>query len=234
MVLKANPWDLYAEEYEIEMQRRGPLRADDESLAARLVQLLGDIEGKSVLDAGCGGGALATLLTSRGADVTGLDLSPRLIEMAIRQDPEHTIRYQVANLSEPQPEFDATFDAIGSYLMLNDVEDHRGFARTMASVAKPGAPIVFVLNNPYSAVVREHVKDYFASGTLGTYFGMWQRGIKAQYYHRTLEDYLDAFLYAGLTLFKLVDVPEPAGREWLLPSDTRFPMYTILAFRKGR
>ena len=234
MVLQANPWDVYAEEYESEMQRRGPLRDDDDGLAARLVQLLGDIEGKTVLDAGCGGGALATLLASRGARVTGLDLSPRLIELAIRHDPQHTIHYQVANLSEPQPEFAEQFDAIGGYLMLNDVEDFRGFARTMASVAKPGAPIAFVLNNPYSAVVREHVKDYFASGTLGTYFGMWKRGIKARYYHRTLEDYLDAFFDAGLTLFKLVDAPESAGREWLLPPDARFPIYTILAFRKGR
>jgi 2-polyprenyl-3-methyl-5-hydroxy-6-metoxy-1,4-benzoquinol methylase len=232
MVLEANPWDVYAAEYEIEIRRRGPLRADDDSLAARLVHLLGNIQGKSVLDAGCGGGVLARLLDALGAKVTGLDLSPRLIEMAIKEDIEHVIRYEVANISEPQPEFDVAFDAIGSYLVLNDVEDYRGFAKTLARMAKPGAPIVLVFNNPYSAVVREHVKDYFASNSLGTYNGMWQRGIKARYYHRTLEDYLDAFLAADQTMFKLVDVPEPGGREWLLPKDTRFPMYTILAFRK--
>ena len=231
MVLKANPWDEYATEYEAEIRRRGPLLADDESLAARLVHLLGEIRGKSVLDAGCGGGVLARVLETLGARVTGLDLSPRLIDQAREQDESKSIRYEVADLSEPKPDFAQQFDAIASYLVLNDVEDYCGFARTLAMMAKPDAPIVLVFNNPYSAVIREHVKDYFASGTLGTYHGMWQRGIKARYYHRTLDDYLDAFLAAGMVLVKLVDVPEPGGREWLLPPDTRFPMYTILAFR---
>jgi 2-polyprenyl-3-methyl-5-hydroxy-6-metoxy-1,4-benzoquinol methylase len=222
MVLLRNPWDEYAAEYEAEIQRRGPLRADD-----------GDIRGKPVLDAGCGGGVLTRLLQEQGAVVTGLDLSPRLIAQARQQDPEHTIDYRVTDLSEPQPEFAERFDAIGSYLVLNDVEDYRGFARTLAMVAKPGAPIVLAFNNPYSSVVREHIGDYFASGTLGTYFGMWERGIKARYYHRTLEDYLDAFFAAGLTLTKLVDVPDQTNREWLLPPSARFPLFMILAFRKA-
>lgn len=230
----SNPWDEYATELEAELRRRGPLRADDDGLAARLVRLLGDIRGKPVLDAACGEGSLARLMETQGSQVTGLDLSPRLIEMARRQDRAHTMRFEVANLSEPQPVFAGQFDAIGSYLALNDVEDHGGFANTLAMMAKPEAPIVLAFNNPYSAVVREHVTDYSASGAVATYAGMWQRGIKAQYYHRTLEDFLDAFFAAGLTLFKLVDIPDTTDRDWLLPLGVRFPMFMILAFRKSR
>lgn len=233
MVLVSNPWDEFATEYEQEIVRRGPLRADDDGMAARMVRLLGDLRGKAVLDAACGGGVLARLLESQGAHVMGLDLSPRLIEMANRRNPGGRIRYRVADLSRPQPEFAGRFDAIGSYLALNDVADHHGFARTLAMMAKPAAPVVLAFNNPYSAVVREHVKDYSATGTLATYAGMWQRGIKARYYHRTLEDFLDAFLAAGLELFKLVDVPDTVDRDWLLPPGTRFPMFMILGFRKG-
>lgn len=233
MVLKRNPWDDYAGEYEIEIRRRGELRSDDGSMAAQLVQLLGDVQGKAVLDAGCGGGVLARLLAREGARVTGLDLSPRLVEMARRDDTTGSIRFGIADLSVPQPEYAGKFDAIGSYLVLNDVADHRGFARTLALMAKPGAPIVLAFNNPYSSVIREHVDDYFANGALGTYFGMWERGIKARYYHRTLEEYLDAFFDAGLMLVKLVDIPDPGGRQWLLPPDRRFPLFMILAFCKA-
>ena len=60
------------------------------------------------------------------------------------------------------------------------------------------------------------------------YLGMWQQGIKARYYYRTPEDYLDA----GLRLVKLVDVPDVFGLEWVLGPDRRFPRFMILAFSK--
>lgn len=44
--------------------------------------LLGDVRGKTVLDYGCGSGENALLLASRGAMVTGIDISPELIEIA--------------------------------------------------------------------------------------------------------------------------------------------------------
>ncbi len=47
--------------------------------------LLGDVQGKTVLDYGCGGGENALLLASRGALVTGIDISPELVEIARRR-----------------------------------------------------------------------------------------------------------------------------------------------------
>ena len=44
--------------------------------------LLGDVRGKTVLDYGCGAGENALLLASRGGLVTGIDISPELIEIA--------------------------------------------------------------------------------------------------------------------------------------------------------
>src|SRR5580704_10448859 len=44
-----------------------------------------DLAGASVLDAGCGSGAQAEWLLDRGADVVGIDLSPRMIEEARRR-----------------------------------------------------------------------------------------------------------------------------------------------------
>ena len=112
------------------------------------------------------------------------------------------------------------------------MRDHRGFARTLADLAKPGARLALALNNPYSSVVREHIVDYFDNTAIGTYHGMKTQGIAARYYHRTLEEYLDAFFAAGLRLASLIDVPETTGREWLLPPHCRFPLFMILVFEK--
>lgn len=47
--------------------------------------LLGDVEGKTVLDFGCGAGENIVPLAERGAHVIGLDVSPELVDLARRR-----------------------------------------------------------------------------------------------------------------------------------------------------
>src|SRR5262249_14453905 len=150
--------------------------------------------------------------------------------MARATDPTHAISYHVADLSQPLRTSVGPFDCIGSYLALNDVADHRGFAATLVAAARPGARVVLALNNPYAAVVRRHIVDYFANGAMGMYTSFARQGIPAHYYHRTLEAYLDAFLGVGFRLVKLADVTDQGGSPWLLPRHFIFPRFLILAF----
>lgn len=225
-----NPWDTAAEAYGQYIAQREQSNLEHDAILARMLELLGDLAGQEVLDAGCGEGFLARVLAARGARVTGIDLSPRLITMARAKDPHHAMTYLVGDLSRPYPELAGHFDKIGSHLALNDVADHRGFAATLASLARPGARVVLALNNPYSAVTRGHISDYFAQDALGLYVGLAKQGIRAHYYHRTLEDYLDAFLGAGFRLAKLADVTDAGGQPGLLPDGVRFPRFIVLAF----
>lgn len=228
-----NPWNRYAVEYSQWISQREPTLVQPGSIIGRMLECLGALAGREVLDAACGEGYLARVLAAEGARVTGLDVSPRLIELARAKDPDGSIIYQVADLSRPLPAFEGRFDRIGSHLALNDVPDYRGFATTLASLAKPGGRVVLAFNNPYSSIVRDHVKDYFASGTIGVYGGMTrQLGGAVHYFHRTLEDYLDAFLATGLRLIKLADV-DSAHVQWpYLPEGYTFPVFMILAFVK--
>src|SRR5713226_9602569 len=47
-----------------------------------MLELLGDLRGKRVLDVGCGAGVLAEAMLERGASVTGLELSASMAELA--------------------------------------------------------------------------------------------------------------------------------------------------------
>ncbi|MGH2354386.1 MAG: class I SAM-dependent methyltransferase [Chloroflexota bacterium] len=232
-----NPWDECAVAYGQWIARREQADLSDDPLLSRMLALLGDVAGREVLDACSGEGFFARLLIARGARVTGIDLSPRLIQMAREKDPAGAIDYRVGDLIGPLPELEGRFDAVASYMALNDVADHQGFATTLAALVKPGARVVLAFNNPYSLLVRGegHITDYFARGAMGAYGGLAAAGVKARYYHRTLEDYLDTFLDAGFRLAKLVDVPDrPArpDRPWLLPKGYVFPRFMILAFEK--
>lgn len=235
--MQGGDYDAYATEYAAFVARReeGGVDRDPLGILPRLLELLGDIAGSEILDAGCGDGYLARVLAARGAHVTGIDLSPRLIEIARSKSPGGEIAYRVADLSAPSAEDAGHFDAVARYLVLNDVEDYRGFAATLAAVLKPGGRLVLALNNPYGAVVRAHVTDYFDSGVKSPYQGLWAAGIKTYHYHRTMEEYLDAFLGTGLQLTKLVDlsgVMSPTGPDMILPEGYRFPRFMLLAFAK--
>jgi SAM-dependent methyltransferase len=230
-------YDDYADEYAAYVAWReqdGP-DADPFGMLLPLLDLLGDIDGSRVLDAGCGEGYLARTLAARGAHVTGIDLSARLIALARARDPGGRIDYRVADLSQPLPATAGLFDAAASYLVLSDVLDYRGFAATLAASLAPGGRLVLALNNHYSAVTDRHVTDYFDSGAASRYRGLWEVGIRAHYRHRTLENYLDAFHAGGLRLAKLADVPALAdvhGPAAFLPPGGRFPRFMLLAFTK--
>jgi 2-polyprenyl-3-methyl-5-hydroxy-6-metoxy-1,4-benzoquinol methylase len=209
-----------------------------EPMMQTFLEILGDVSGLTTLDAGCGEGYLSRILTRRGANVIGIDIAARLIEIARARDPEGKISYEVANLSQPLPAYTSHFDLIVNRFVLNDVYDYRGFLTTLGSVAKPGGRLVISMNNPYSFVVRGHITDYFDSGKAYPYRGMAEEGAKVHFYQRTLEEYLDACFAAGFQLQRLVDIPTPEGSfkrrsDTLIPVGTQFPFFMILSLVKS-
>ena len=235
---KIDGYDAYATEYAAYARAREGRALTDDPFLSLFLDVIGNVSGLAVLDAGCGEGYLARILAQRGAHVTGMDLSPRLVELARAQDPEATISYHVADLSQPLPASHQPFDLCASFFVLNDVADYRGFLSTVGSVVIPGGRTVFFLNNPYSMVLRGQVTDYFDSGAAFPYRGMAEAGVHVQYYQRTLQEYLDACREAGLHLQRLVDVPTPEGyftrtSATLLPIGYQFPYCMILSLVKA-
>jgi 2-polyprenyl-3-methyl-5-hydroxy-6-metoxy-1,4-benzoquinol methylase len=235
----SNTYDEFASQYTKMMTAQEKAEVEPGSNMSRFLQVVGDVSGLTVLDAGCGEGYLSRILVTRGAHVIGIDISPRLVEIARAKDPEGHITYKVADLSQPLPTYQGHFDLIASFFVFNDVSDYRGFLTTLGSVLKRAGRLVLFMNNPYSLVVRGHITDYFAaSGQAFPYRGMTEEGVKVHFYHRTLEEYLDASISAGFQLERLVDVPTPEGSfkrrdDTLIPQGYHFPFFTILSLIKA-
>ncbi len=234
---KIDVYDDFADEYAELVAKREEEGIENEPLVPRLLEVIGNVSGLTVLDAGCGEGYLGRILARRGANVTGIDISPRLIRVARSRDAEGRIDYRVADLSQPLSDYKQHFDLIASHFVLNDVYDYQGFLATLSSVVKDEGRLVLSMNNPYSYVVRNHLKNYFDSGRAFSYRGLTLEGIKVHFYQRTLEEYLDAALAAGFQLQRLVDVPTPEQffhnmSDKLLPRGYQFPYFMILSFAK--
>jgi len=102
---------------------------------------VGDLSGQLVLDAGCGEGHNTRLLAQQGAKMVGIDIAPRMIELA-REEEERAplgIRYGVASVSDLAVLADETFDAVVSTMALMDCADHERAVREFWRVLRPGA-----------------------------------------------------------------------------------------------
>jgi 2-polyprenyl-3-methyl-5-hydroxy-6-metoxy-1,4-benzoquinol methylase len=235
--LEQNTYDCYAEAYAamIAESARADFSFYHHVVAPQVFAYLGDVAGRTVLDAGCGEGTLARLLAERGAQVTAIDISPRLVELARAQDPLGHVTYAVRDLSQGLPHVDP-FDLVVSNLVLNDVYDYRGYLATLGAVTKAGGRLVISMNNPYSAVLREKAASYFDSGSATLYQGLSKAGVRVYYFHRTMEDYVRAFRSAGFLARSLADIrvtPEmPLPASPTLDLQYRFPFIMVLELVK--
>ena len=90
--------------------RSHPEFREDRDLYRRLAELAPPGRG---LDAGCGAGALEmSYLTQLGFEMYGLDAVPENIEVALALLPEFAGRLQVANLRDPLPFDDSSFNIV--------------------------------------------------------------------------------------------------------------------------
>ena len=131
------------------------------------------LQGKRAIDIGCGGGILSEGMASRGAEVTGVDLSERalgvarlhLYESGQQVDYRQIAAEQVA-LNESE-----SFDVVTCMEMLEHVPDPSSTVAACAKLAKPGASVFFsTLNrNPksylFAVIGAEYVLRMLPRGT---------------------------------------------------------------------
>ncbi|QSX07629.1 class I SAM-dependent methyltransferase [Alkalibacter rhizosphaerae] len=93
---------------------------------------------QSVLDVGCGTGALCSVMDEMGLDVTGVDAAVKMVEIARKRNPAGTIHYQQGDALAGLPFEDKSFDVvITSYVAHGLEEDQRKILyREMGRLAK--------------------------------------------------------------------------------------------------
>ncbi len=120
-----------------------PNREHNDYLTFGLKQL-GQLKGARILEVGVGGGALAAYLATQGADVTGVDVSSGILELAAKRAEVSGVSDRVRLVHSPIESFDDAegFDAIIGNNVLHHFELQEALPQ-IGSLLKPGAPAVF-------------------------------------------------------------------------------------------
>lgn len=145
-----------------------------DGLEVGALESVGSLAGKRVLDLGCGAGDLSIALLARGAEVTAVDLSPGMVEIArerIRIHSGEGARVElVATAVESLPFADDCFDvAVGRFVL-----HHLDLAVAGAQIARvlaPGGVAIFVENSGRNKLLmwaRDNLAGRFGIPRFGT------------------------------------------------------------------
>lgn len=182
-------------------------------------ELVGDVRGQRVLALACGQGRDARTLADRGAIVTGVDISERLLEYARRfeRDRPRNIRYEHADAQRLEGLPSDEFDGAVCHMALMDIPELRPTVAAVARVLRPGGWFVFSIVHPCFSAHVEAVPDYLAS-TRYDKVGGWQV-LPPHAYHRPLSTYVNELAAVGLpitTMREPADDPETGNVPGLL------------------
>lgn len=132
------------------------------------------LDGRRVLDVGCGGGILSDSMARKGAEVLGIDLSAKALKVAQLHALEAgttNVAYREVSAEALAAEQPGSFDVVTCMEMLEHVPDPASIVRSCAALAKPGGWVFFstINRNPkaflFAIVGAEYVLNLLPRGT---------------------------------------------------------------------
>ena len=131
------------------------------------------LDGKTVIDVGCGGGILAESMVTKGATVTGIDMGEAPLKVAKLHGLECgiNVEYQQTTAEAMAEQHPNQFDVVTCMEMLEHVPDPSSVIASCAQLVKPGGTVFFstINRNPksylFAIVGAEYLLRLLPKGT---------------------------------------------------------------------
>jgi ubiquinone/menaquinone biosynthesis C-methylase UbiE len=196
-----------------------------------------NLEGTTVLDAGCGSGALAEWLLEQGAKVIGVDLSPAMVEEAQRRCGGNG-RFLVANLAEPLPVEPQSVDGITCSLALHYLEDWDVALTSFAKVLPEGGWVVVSLDHPFGPPLPSQRGGYFDIELVSDTWKKADVEVTQWFWRRPLSEVIHAFADHGFLVEEIAE-PQPSAEALKrfpdeLAKAVGVPWFIVYRLRLGR
>lgn len=213
-------WDDAAESW-AEFVRKGKDYHRDELNNPATFKLIGDIKGKQVLDLACGEGYNSRILAAKGAKVTGVDFSEKMIDLARREEARKSqgINYYVMDASNLEKFSSNRFDLVTCFMALQDMKNFQKAISEVSRVLKNQSRFIFSIPHPCFETITVNGKRisagerYFNAVKYPIEWNMerLERHFRTSSFHRTLTDYFEALFRNNLHVLRLVE-PKPTRK----------------------
>jgi ubiquinone/menaquinone biosynthesis C-methylase UbiE len=178
------------------------------------LSLLPDVNGKRVLDAGCGPGVYAEWLVAHGGIVVAFDANEKMVALAKQRlgEKAHVVQ---ANLEAPLDFLaDTSFDGVISPLVMDYVKVWEPVFREFHRVLKPGGYLVFSMEHPYMKYATHHlISNYFKVERVEYVWRGFGKPVSVPSYRRPLSGVINPLLQAGFILDQILE-PLPTDEFW--------------------
>lgn len=175
---------------------------------------LGDVQGKTILDAGCASGEHAAYMLDRGAHVVCLDNSSAMLDIA-RERTANRGAYVLADLSRSLEAIESeSFDIVFSSLTMHYVEDWSVPLREFARVLRRGGR--FLMSTHHPNITIGQVDDYFAVTRITEQWDILGKKREVSFFHRPMEAIVNPLLECGFRLKALVEPPFRQTPQFLI------------------
>lgn len=181
-----------------------------------MLSLLKSVKSKRILDLGCGSGIHARLLKNRGANIYGIDISPRMIEIAKAN--VRGVDFRVGSVYE-LPYKSRYFDIVVSSYVVEHFEDLDAAFKEVKRVLKKRGLFIFSIGNPVTGSAH-HIKgkpdtllkfgDYFNEEKHTSTWAMRRYRVKIPWFRRTYETWIKAIVKNGFVIEDYIDARPPA------------------------
>jgi len=182
------------------------------------IQELAGLEGKTVLDVGCGGGILAESMSARAASVLGVDLAAKPLGVArlhALESGADRVEYREVAVEALAAERPRSFDVVTCMEMLEHVPDPASVVKACSTLLRPGGWAFFsTLNRNPKSFVQAIIGAEYVLGLLPRGTHEYARFIRPSELARWCrEGGLDLQTMRGLTY-------NPLTRRYRLTADT--------------
>jgi 2-polyprenyl-3-methyl-5-hydroxy-6-metoxy-1,4-benzoquinol methylase len=170
------------------------------------LRLLGNLDGKRVLELGCGGGPASVAMAKQGAKVIAIDESAEQVAHARRlaEREEVKVEFRQGDLADLAFVRADTVDVAVSILALGAVDDLDRVFRQVHRVLRPEAPFVFSVVHPAFRAIDPSTEPPLLQRS---YF---DRSLGVDEHPHTISDLFTSLLRANFRVDNVLE-PEPAG-----------------------